>query len=179
VNGKKGRKPLANTTNLQKEIIEKSVPLKSDSSAPVAKKRSISKVLDVPADVPLRNDKSIDILEILKTASPSERSPRIIGDSINSETRRPFRTMKSNSIPERSGSMLPEIDKTELLSSSIAKLSAENDIIKAENNKIKAENDKIRAENTELKARIAKLEDMQTQNELIKNLLSISQKILT
>ena len=56
--------------------------------------------------------------------------------------------------------MLPEIDKTELLSSSIAKLSAENDIIKAENNKIKAENDKIRAENTELKARIAKLEDM-------------------
>ena len=75
--------------------------------------------------------------------------------------------------------MLPEIDKTELLSSSIARFSAENDIIKAENNKIKAENDKIRVENTELKARIAKLEDMQTQNELIKNLLSISQKILT
>ena len=75
--------------------------------------------------------------------------------------------------------MLPEIDKTELLSSSIAKLSAENDIIKAENNKIKAENDKIRAKNTELKARIAKLEDMQTQNELIKNLLSVSQKLLT
>ena len=76
-------------------------------------------------------------------------------------------------------SMLPEIDKTELLSSSIARLSAENDIIKAENNKIKAENDKIRAENTELKARIAKLEDKQTQNELIKNLLSVSQKLLT
>ena len=41
------------------------------------------------------------------------------------------------------------------------------------------ENNKIMAKNIELKARIAKLEDMQTQNELIKNLLSISQKILT
>ena len=51
--------------------------------------------------------------------------------------------------------------------------------LKAENNKIKAENDKIKAENTELKARIAKLEDKQTQNELIKNLLSVSQKLLT
>ena len=40
--------------------------------------------------------------------------------------------------------------------------------------KLEAENDKIRAENTELKARIAKLEDNQTQNELIKNLLSVS-----
>ena len=68
--------------------------------------------------------------------------------------------------------MQSEIDETNLLRSSIARFSAEND-------KIKAENDKIRAENTELKARIAKLEDMQTQNELIKNLLSISQKILT
>ena len=68
--------------------------------------------------------------------------------------------------------MQSEIDETNLLRSSITRFSAEND-------KIKAENDKIRAENTELKARIAKLEDMQTQNELIKNLLSISQKILT
>ena len=68
--------------------------------------------------------------------------------------------------------MQSEIDETNLLRSSIARFSAKND-------KIKAENDKIRAENTELKARIAKLEDMQTQNELIKNLLSISQKILT
>ena len=68
--------------------------------------------------------------------------------------------------------MQSEIEETNLLRSSIARFSAEND-------KIKAENDKIRAENTELKARIAKLEDMQTQNELIKNLLSISQKILT
>jgi cell division protein FtsB len=39
--------------------------------------------------------------------------------------------------------------------------------------KLEAENDKIRAENVELKARIAKLEDKQTRNELIKNLLSV------
>ena len=68
--------------------------------------------------------------------------------------------------------MQSEIDETNLLRSSIARFSTEND-------KIKAENDKIRAENTELKARIAKLEDIQTQNELIKNLLSVSQKLLT
>ncbi|RIA86467.1 hypothetical protein C1645_829231 [Glomus cerebriforme] len=49
VNGKKSRKPLADITNLQEEIIE-------------------NKVLDVPADIPLRDNKSIDILEILKTA---------------------------------------------------------------------------------------------------------------
>jgi len=36
------------------------------------------------------------------------------------------------------------------------------------------ENGKIRAENVELKARIAKLEDKQTQNELIKNLMFVS-----
>ena len=47
-------------------------------------------------------------------------------------------------------------------------------MFEVENDKIKAENDKIRAENLELKARIAKLEDKQTQNELIKNLLSAS-----
>ena len=41
---------------------------------------------------------------------------------------------------------------------------------------IKAENNKIMAENDELKVRVAKLEDMQTQNELIKNLLSVSRK---
>ncbi len=76
-------------------------------------------------------------------------------------------------------SMQSEIEETNLLRSSIARFSAENDKIKAENNKIKAENDKIRVENTELKARIAKLEDKQIQNELIKNLLSVSQKLLT
>jgi cell division protein FtsB len=41
------------------------------------------------------------------------------------------------------------------------------------------ENGKIRAENVELKARIAKLEDKQIQNELIKNLLSVLQKLLS
>ena len=43
-----------------------------------------------------------------------------------------------------------------------------------ENGKIKAENLELKAENDNLKARIAKLEDKQTQNELIKNLLSVS-----
>jgi len=51
-------------------VVKKPVPPKLEllvSSAPVAKKRSISKVLDVSADIPLRDDSSIDILEILKT----------------------------------------------------------------------------------------------------------------
>ncbi len=61
--------------------------------------------------------------------------------------------------------MQSEIDMTNSLRQCIAKFEAENV-------KIKAENDKIIAENIELKARIAKLEDKQTQNELIKNLLS-------
>ncbi|RGB26088.1 hypothetical protein C1646_675071 [Rhizophagus diaphanus] len=77
ISEKKGCKPLADTSNLQEKIIKKSAPPKLDSSAPVAKKRSISKVLDAPADVPLRNDKSIDILEILKTAKPN--SPHLEG----------------------------------------------------------------------------------------------------
>jgi cell division protein FtsB len=63
--------------------------------------------------------------------------------------------------------MQSEINETNLLRRSIARFEAKN-------NKIKAENDKIRAENVELKARIAKLEDKQTQNELIKNLMSVS-----
>jgi cell division protein FtsB len=41
---------------------------------------------------------------------------------------------------------------------------------------LEAENNIIKAENVELKARIAKLEDKLTQNELIKNLLSVSRK---
>ena len=52
-------------------MVKKPVPPKSDllvSPAPVAKKWSISKVLDVSADILLRDDSSIDILEILKTA---------------------------------------------------------------------------------------------------------------
>ena len=43
----------------------------------------------------------------------------------------------------------------------------------AKNVKIKAENDKIIAENVELKAKVAKLEDKQLENELVKNLLSV------
>ena len=61
------------------------------------------------------------------------------------------------------------IDETNSLKICIARLEVENDKIKAENNKIKAEN-------VELKARVAKLEDKQSQNELIKNLLSVSRK---
>jgi len=52
-------------------VVKKPVSQKSDSSvfsAPIAKKWSISKVLDISADIPLQNNGSIDILEILKTA---------------------------------------------------------------------------------------------------------------
>jgi cell division protein FtsB len=51
----------------------------------------------------------------------------------------------------------------------IAKLEVEN----AELRKKFAE---IEARNAELKARIAKLEDVQLQNEIVKNLLSVSRK---
>ena len=67
----KRSQPLADTSNLQEEVVKKLVPSKSDllvSPAPVTKKWSISKVLDIFADIPLRDDSSIDILEILKTA---------------------------------------------------------------------------------------------------------------
>ena len=66
-------------------------------------------------------------------------------------------------------SMQSEIDETDSLKIYIASLELEND-------KIKVENNKIRAENLELKARVVKLEDKQSQNELIKNLLSVSRK---
>ena len=56
---------------------------------------------------------------------------------------------------------------------------SETDSLKQRISKLEAENNIIKAENIELKARIAKLEDIQTQNELIKNLLSVSQKLLT
>ena len=52
----------------------------------------------------------------------------------------------------------------------------ETDSLKQCISKLKAENNKIMAENLELKARVAKLEDKQSQNELIKNLLSVSRK---
>ena len=49
---------------------------------------------------------------------------------------------------------------------------SEIDLLKQHIVKLEIENNKIKAENHELKARIAKLEDMQIQNELIKNLMS-------
>ena len=52
----------------------------------------------------------------------------------------------------------------------------ETDSLKQYISELKAENNKIKAENVELKARVAKLEDKQSQNELIKNLLSVSRK---
>ena len=52
--------------------------------------------------------------------------------------------------------------------------SSKTDSLKQCISELKIENDKIRTENVELKAKVAKLEDKQTQNELIKNLLSIS-----
>ena len=66
--------------------------------------------------------------------------------------------------------MQSEIDETNSLKICIVRLEVEND-------KIKAENNKIMVENFELKARVAKLEDKQTQNELIKNLMSIPQNM--
>jgi len=53
---------------------------------------------------------------------------------------------------------------------------SETDSLKQCISELKAKNNKIMAENDKLKVRVAKLEDMQTQNELIKNLLSVSQK---
>ena len=51
---------------------------------------------------------------------------------------------------------------------------SETDSLKQCISELKAENNKIMAENLELKARVAKLEDKQLQNVLIKNLLSVS-----
>ncbi|PKC54169.1 hypothetical protein RhiirA1_477834, partial [Rhizophagus irregularis] len=55
---------------------------------------------------------------------------------------------------------------------------SETDWLKQYISELKAENNKIRAENLELKARIAKLEDKQLQNEMVKNLANFSQDIL-
>ena len=61
--------------------------------------------------------------------------------------------------------MQPEIDDSRLA-----------DSLKQCIAKLEVENDKIKAENIELKARIVKLEDKQSQNELVKNLLSVPRK---
>ena len=53
---------------------------------------------------------------------------------------------------------------------------SEIDLLKQRIIELEVENNKIKAENVELKARVAKLEDKQSQNELIKNLLSVSRK---
>ena len=53
---------------------------------------------------------------------------------------------------------------------------SEIDSLKQRIIELEVENNKIKAENVELKARVAKLEDKQSQNELIKNLLSVSRK---
>ncbi|PKY28182.1 hypothetical protein RhiirB3_444220 [Rhizophagus irregularis] len=68
--------------------------------------------------------------------------------------------------------MQSEIDETDSLKICIARLEVEN----AELRKKFAE---IEARNAELKARIAKLEDNQTQNEIVKNLLSLPMVIMT
>jgi len=65
--------------------------------------------------------------------------------------------------------MQSEIDETDSLKICIVRLEVEN----AELSKKFAE---IEARNAELKARIAKLEDKQLQNEMVKNLLSVSRK---
>ena len=65
--------------------------------------------------------------------------------------------------------MQSEIDETDSLKMCIVRLEVKN----AELRKKFAE---IKARNAELKTRIAKLEDVQIQNELIKNLLSVSRK---
>jgi len=52
--------------------------------------------------------------------------------------------------------------------------SDETDSLKQYISELKVENNKIIAKNIELKVRVAKLEDKQSQNDLIKNLLSVS-----
>ena len=64
-------------------------------------------------------------------------------------------------------SMQSEIDETNSLKICIVRLEVKN----AE---LKKKFTEIEARNTELKARIAKLEDKQLQNEVVKNLLSVS-----
>ena len=53
---------------------------------------------------------------------------------------------------------------------------SEIDSLKQRIIELEVENNKIKAKNVELKARIVKLEDKQLQNEMVKNLLSVSRK---
>ena len=88
---------------------------------------------------------------------------------MRSQKTRDFLLLNINILILYYASMQSKIDETDLLKIYIARLELEND-------KIKVENNKIRAENLELKARVVKLEDKQSQNELIKNLLFVSRK---
>ena len=63
--------------------------------------------------------------------------------------------------------MQSEIDETDSLKICIIRLEVKNA-------KLKKEFAKIEARNAKLKARITKLEDKQLQNEMVKNLLSVS-----
>ena len=65
--------------------------------------------------------------------------------------------------------MQSEIDETDSLKMCIARLEIEN-------SELRKKFAEIEARNAELKARIAKLEDKQLQNEIIKNLLSVSRE---
>ena len=50
---------------------------------------------------------------------------------------------------------------------------SKTNILKQYISELEAENNKIKTKNVELKTRVAKLEDKQSQNELVKNLLSV------
>ena len=60
-----------------------------------------------------------------------------------------------------------EIDETDSLKMCIARLEVEN-------SELRKKFAEIEARNAELKTRLTKMEDKQTQNEIVKNLLSVS-----
>ena len=65
--------------------------------------------------------------------------------------------------------MQSEIDEIDSLKMCIVRLEIEN-------SELKKKFAEIKARNAELKTRIAKLENKQLQNEIVKNLLSVSRK---
>jgi cell division protein FtsB len=83
------------------------------------------------------------------------------------EKSREFLFLNINILILHYASMQSEIDEIDLLKICIARLEVKNA-------KLRKKFAEIEAKNAEFKARIAKLEDKQIQNELIKNLLSIS-----